>query len=411
MATNEIYLLTAGVLNILVFCGMAMFAAGLIRTCNMGSLFAKNCLGLAVTAMTFLGLGYSIIFMNHDHHAYFPDLSIIFQSQQSWHHFWDVEISDTSIATAFYHFGLALITMAIIAGATAEQLKLWSYVIFCLLFMIFVYPVLGYWLHEGGFIYQMHFIDRGNCALIFLSAAASSLSGILILGARPGRYNNPTGIKPILGGNMPIAVLGTWLVLIASFGFLGAYSILHQDTHGFFAVFINSLMASSVSSLVMAILTRIIYGSVDLSLVLNGLLIGVILISATAPSLALSDVVTISAIGSIICFFSIILLDKLKIDDPIGAIGGFGMASICSLLSASLITAPNSAHSALSWFKQFFIQLNSTMIITFWVFLTTLIIWIIINFVMGLRVCAEAEILGNDVIECSVKAYPDFINK
>ncbi len=414
---QSLYLLFAGILVLFMVMGIVVFSAGLIRAKNTTALFANNMVVICVASMGFLGVGYQLMYLGHAiSNPYFPNMKLLFSPGPHWGYIISHGMRSIDIAHAFFEFTLVSLAMVIIIGAMSERLKLWSAFWFAIFFVCFIYPIAGYWFRGGGFLQHIGFFDRAGAGIVFVTAGAASLAGLLLLGPRKGKYLPHNKVTPIPGCNLSLAFLGAMLFFIGSFGFNSGY-LVHPnrllDPQLIAMIFLNTLAAVSASLFVVLILSRFFHGKVDLTLLLNALIIGVISISANPAHLSFSDAALIGAGGGLLGMFAIILMDKIKIDDPIGAVATCLTGGIWSLIA---VTFSKSSHHTLfweehhwTWLKQFLIQINGLVIIFFWVFITSMIVWGLIKLLFGLRVTPQEEIRGMDLYDCGVKAYPEFI--
>jgi len=292
--------------------------------------------------------------------------------------------------------------MSIVSGAIAERMKLWSFLLFAVVMTGFIYPLQGYWKWGGGFLDGLGFNDFAGSGVVHLCGAAAALAGVLLLGARKGKYRADGTISPIPGANMPLATLGTFILWVGWFGFNGGSELKISDVgeaNSVALVFVNTNMAAA-GGVVAALLTaRMLFGKADLTMALNGALAGLVAITAEplAPSPLWASLV--GFIGGVIVVFSIIGLDKLRIDDPVGAISVHGVVGMWGLLAVPL--SNNEA--------SFGAQLIGLGTIFAWVFGASFVVWLIIKLVMGIRVSEEDEYNGVDLAECGLEAYPEFV--
>jgi Amt family ammonium transporter len=265
----------------------------------------------------------------------------------------------------------------------------------------FIYPMQGYWKWGGGFLDGLGFNDFAGSGVVHLAGATAALAGVLLLGARRGKYGPDGQIHPIPGANMPLATLGTFILWLGWFGFNGGSELKVSDVgeaNAVALVFVNTNMAAA-GGLVAAMMTaRILFGKTDLTMVLNGALAG--LVAITAEPLAGSPLVStlVGAVGGVLVVFAILTLDKMKIDDPVGAISVHGVVGMWGLIAVAF-TNPDATLKA---------QLIGLVTILAWVFVTSFITWLVIKAIIGIRVSEEEEYEGVDLGECGLEAYPEF---
>jgi len=293
--------------------------------------------------------------------------------------------------------------MSIVSGAVAERMKLWSFFLFSIVLTGFIYPVQGFWKWGGGWLEQLGFADFAGSGVVHLCGAAAALAGVLLLGARKGKYGPRGQINAIPGCNLPLATLGTLILWLGWFGFNGGSELKVSDVgeaNAVALVFVNTNMAAAGGLVFALLLARLWFGKADLTMALNGALAGLVAITAEPLAPAPIGATLIGAVGGLLVVASIVTLDKLRIDDPVGAISVHGVVGIWGLLAV-----PISNESASLW-KQIIGMLS----IFLWVFLTSLLVWFLIRLTVGIRVQEEQEYEGVDLSECGLEAYPEFSN-
>ncbi|MEO1312873.1 MAG: ammonium transporter, partial [Pseudomonadota bacterium] len=295
-------------------------------------------------------------------------------------------------------------TASIVSGTLAERIKLWPFLIFTIVLTGLIYPIQASWKWGGGFLdSQWGFLDFAGSTVVHSVGGWAALAGAILLGARVGKYKDGQ-VVPFLGSNMPLATLGTFILWLGWFGFNGG-SQLAMGTIGDAAdvsrIFANTNTAAAGGAVAALILTQVIYGKVDLTMVLNGALAGLVSITAEplTPSLGMATI--IGAIGGVIVVFGVPFLDKLKIDDVVGAIPVHLFAGIWGTLAVLLTNSD----------ATFMGQLVPIIIVGVFVFVVSLAVWGILKATMGIRVDEEAEINGLDTSELGMEAYPEFTNR
>jgi Amt family ammonium transporter len=307
----------------------------------------------------------------------------------------------SNLSDFFFQVVFVATAMSIVSGAVAERMKLWAFLVFAVVMTGFIYPVQGYWKWGGGFLDGLGFHDFAGSGIVHLCGATAALTGVLLLGARRGKYGPDGEIHPIPGANMPLATLGTFILWLGWFGFNGGSELKLSDVgeaNAVALVFVNTNMAAAAGVVAAMLTARLLFGKTDLTMALNGALAG--LVAITAEPLAGSPLAStlVGAVGGVLVVFAILAIDKLKIDDPVGAISVHGVVGIWGLL-AVVITNPEASLVA---------QLIGLGAIFAWVFVTSLATWALIRMVMGIRVTAEEEYAGVDLVECGIEAYPEF---
>jgi len=298
--------------------------------------------------------------------------------------------------------------MSIVSGAVAERMKLWAFLAFAVVMTAFIYPMEGSWTWGGQSVFGMYtlgdlgFSDFAGSGIVHMAGASAALAGVLLLGARKGKYGADGSIKPIPGANMPMATLGTFVLWMGWFGFNGG-SVLAtasvDSANAVAVVFMNTNAAAAGGLIAAMVLAKVMFGKADLTMALNGALAGLVAITAEPSTPTALQATLFGGLGGVLVVFAIITLDKLKIDDPVGAISVHGVVGLLGLL---LVPFTNDGSS-------FSGQLIGAATIFVWVFGTSLIVWGILKAVMGIRVSEQEEYEGVDMSECGMEAYPEFV--
>ena len=309
----------------------------------------------------------------------------------------------------FFQVVFVATAMSIVSGAVAERMKLLAFLVFAMVLTGFIYPMEGSWTWGGKEVFGMFnlgdlgFSDFAGSGIVHLAGASAALAGVLLLGARKGKYDKEGNVIAIPGANMPLATLGTFILWMGWFGFNGGSVLKLADAanaHSVAMVFLNT-NAAAAAGLVGALLTaRALFGKADLTMALNGALAGLVAITAEPSTPTALQASIFGLIGGIIVVFSIIGLDRLKIDDPVGAISVHGVVGLFGLL---LVPVTNTGSS-------FSGQLIGAATIFGWVFVTSLVVWTVLKMIMGIRVDEEEEYEGLDIGECGMEAYPEFVS-
>jgi Amt family ammonium transporter len=307
----------------------------------------------------------------------------------------------SGLSDFFFQVVFVATAMSIVSGAVAERMKLWSFFGFAVVLTGFIYPVQGFWKWGGGFLQEAGFLDFAGSGVVHLCGAAAALAGVLLLGARKGKYGKDGRINAIPGSNLPLAALGTLVLWLGWFGFNGGSQLIVSDVENSNAValiFVNTNMAAAGGLIAALLLARFWFGKADLTMALNGALAGLVAITAEPLTPEPGVATLIGAVGGLLVVTSIVTLDKLKIDDPVGAISVHGVVGIWGLL-AVCITNDEATLGA---------QLLGMASIFAWVFTASFIVWFILKKTVGIRVSEEEEYEGVDIGECGLEAYPEF---
>ncbi|MED5251645.1 MAG: ammonium transporter, partial [Pseudomonadota bacterium] len=301
----------------------------------------------------------------------------------------------------FFQVVFVATAMSIVSGAVAERMKLWAFLAFAVVMTAFIYPVSGYWTWGGGWLDGVGYSDYAGSGIVHMAGAAAALAGVLVLGPRKGKYGKDGSIHAIPGANMPLATLGTFILWMGWFGFNGGSELKMSDigsANNVAQVFVNTNAAAAGGVIAALILAKLWFRKADLTMALNGALAGLVAITADPLSPSALGAALIGAIGGLIVVAAIITLDKLKLDDPVGAISVHGVVGIWGVLAVPLNNGDAS----------FGAQLIGIVGIFGWVFIASLVVWLVLKAVMGIRVSEEEEYEGVDIAECGLEAYPEF---
>jgi Amt family ammonium transporter len=402
-ALDTFYFLVTGALVMWMAAGFTMLEAGLVRAKNTTEILTKNIALYAISCVMYLLCGYNIMY-GDSINSVIPGISFLLGPDNTAEAVLaggDDAPYYSNLADFFFQVVFVATAMSIVSGAVAERMKLWAFLSFCVILTGFIYPVQGFWKWGGGFLDQAGFLDFAGSGVVHLTGGAAALAGVLLLGARKGKYGPNGQINPIPGANMPLATLGTFILWLGWFGFNGGSELKVSnilEANAVSMVFVNTNAAAAGGVLAALITARIMFGKADLTMALNGALAGLVAITAEplTPSPGLATIVGV--IGGILVVFSIVTLDKLKIDDPVGAVSVHGVVGMWGLI-AVVLSNPDATLSA---------QLLGLFTILAWVFITSLIVWGIIKAVMGIRVSEEGEFEGMDLADCGIEAYPEF---
>ncbi|RBW51135.1 ammonium transporter [Marinobacter sp. F3R11] len=410
-AIDTFYFLVCGALVMWMAAGFAMLESGLVRAKNTTEILTKNVALFAVASIMYLVCGYAIMYdgslllagiENTDPTSVLGD----FASREDGFEGGSIY---SGASDFFFQVVFVATAMSIVSGAVAERMKLWAFLVFAVVMTGVIYPLEGSWTWGGNDVFGMYnlgdlgFSDFAGSGIVHLAGAAAALAGVILLGARKGKYGPNGEIRAIPGANLPLAALGTFILWMGWFGFNGGSVLKLGDiasANSVAMVFLNTNAAAAGGAIAALITGRILFGKADLTMLLNGAIAGLVVITAE-PSTPTALIATLwGALGGIAVVFSVIMLDKLRIDDPVGAISAHG---VCGLLGLALVPITNSDAT-------FSGQLIGAITIFAWVFLASLVVWGIIKAVMGLRVSEEEEYEGIDLSECGMEAYPEFVN-
>jgi Amt family ammonium transporter len=397
-ALDTFYFLMCGALVMWMAAGFAMLEAGLVRAKNTTEILTKNIALFAVACTMYMVCGYAVMYGGD-----------IFLSSITGDGATGAEEPATYAPSADFYFQVVFVAtaMSIVSGAVAERMKLWAFLAFAVVMTGFIYPMEGAWTWGGAPVLGMYtlgdlgFSDFAGSGIVHLAGASAALAGVLLLGARKGKYGPNGEVNAIPGANLPMATLGTFILWLGWFGFNGG-SVLAtasvESANAVAVVFMNTNAAAAGGLIAALLVAKVLFGKADLTMTLNGALAGLVAITAEPSTPTALEATLFGAAGGVLVVFSILALDKFKIDDPVGAISVHGVVGLLGLLLVPL-TNEGSSFSG---------QLIGAATIFVWVFGASLVAWGILKAVMGLRVSEEEEFAGVDIAECGMEAYPEF---
>ena len=398
-ALDTFYFLVMGAFVMWMAAGFTMLESGLVRARNTVEILTKNIALYSISCIMFMIVGYNLMYPGGGS-GVIPDLSFFLGTDNTTEAVLASggDVYYSSMSDHFFQVVFVATACSIISGAVAERMKLWPFLLFCVVMTSFIYPVQGYWKWGGGFLDEAGFSDFAGSGVVHLCGATAALAGVLILGSRKGKYVDGK-VQAMPGANLPLATLGTFILWLGWFGFNGGSELIISnvaEANAVSMIFVNTNLAAAGGVMGALILSKVLFGKSDLTMALNGAIGG--LVSITAEPLAPTPLLSmfIGLIGGIIVVYSIIMLDRMKLDDPVGAISAHGTCGIWGLLAVTFTTGSLGA------------QLYGIIIIMLWTFITSSIFWYIINKVYGLRVSEEEEDNGVDIAECGLDAYPEF---
>jgi len=402
---DTFYFLITGALVMWMAAGFAMLEAGLVRAKNTAEILTKNVALYAIACIMYMIVGYGIMYPAGGN-------GIVPQIDWSFMFGGDNTVEEvlgsggdtyySGMADFFFQVVFVATAMSIVSGAVAERMKLWAFLLFAVFMTGFIYPVQGYWKWGGGFLDGLGFNDFAGSGVVHLCGASAALAGVLLLGARKGKYGKDGSINAIPGANLPLATLGTFILWLGWFGFNGGSELKVSnidEANAVAAVFVNTNMAAAGGLVLGLITARLLFGKADLTMALNGALAGLVAITAEPLTPSPLAATLIGGVGGVIVVFSIVALDKLRIDDPVGAVSVHGVVGMWGLMAVPITNGDAS----------FAAQAIGLGTILAWVFITSFIVWLLIRLIMGIRVSEEEEYEGVDVGECGLEAYPEFV--
>ena len=401
-SVDTLYFLVMGALVMFMAPGFAMLEAGMVRAKNTSEILTKNVALFAIASLMYLIVGYSIMYS--DGSGWIPGIGTYLgggDNSVSEVLASEGDVYYSSASDFFFQVVFVATAMSIISGAVAERMKLFAFLAFAVVMTGFIYPVQGFWKWGGGPLQEAGFLDFAGSGVVHMCGAAAALEGVLLLGARKGKYGPNGQVNPLPGANMPLATLGMFILWFGWFGFNGGSELVIsniEEANAVALIFVNTNTAAAAGLIGALLSAKVLFGKADLTMVLNGALAGLVSITAEPLTPMPGEAALIGLAGGILVVGSIVLLDKLRIDDPVGAISVHGTCGIWGLL-AVCFTNTDATLSA---------QLMGISAIFLWTFAVGGIAWMVIKMVMGLRISEEEEIAGSDIAEIGIEAYPEF---
>lgn len=409
-AIDTFYFLVMGALVMWMAAGFSMLESGLVRAKNTTEILTKNVALYAVSCIMYMICGYAIMYGGD----YFlsgiagGDTLVEDALKASAENGFGGDSVYAGASDFFFQVVFVATAMSIVSGAVAERMKLWAFLVFAVVMTGFIYPMEGYWTWGGGSVFGMYslgddfgFSDFAGSGIVHLAGASAALAGVLLLGPRIGKYSKDGRVNAIPGANLPLATLGTFILWMGWFGFNGGSVLKLGDianANSVAMVFLNTNTAAAGGLVTALIVARLLFGKADLTMALNGALAGLVAITAEPSTPSALTATLIGAAGGALVVFAIIALDKMKLDDPVGAISVHGVVGLWGLLAVPLTNGGTT----------FTGQLVGAATIFIWVFSVSFVVWLIIKAVMGIRVSEEEEYEGTDIGECGLEAYPEF---
>jgi len=396
---NTLFLLFSGALVMWMAAGFSMLEAGLVRSKNTTEILTKNILLYALACIAYQIMGFDLMYQDNQAGGWLPSFGFGIEETL-------IGAKQPKEVEFFFQVVFVATAMSIVSGAVAERMKLSAFLIFAIFMTAVIYPVEGYWTWGAGFLGTsvknggLGFSDFAGSAIVHMAGAMAALSGVILLGPRKGRYTSK-GAKAMPGANMPLVALGTFILWMGWLGFNGGSQLALNsitDANAIGKIFVNTNAAAAAGALVAYLLSNTLYGKADLTLIVNGALAGLVTITAAPDSPTPTLAILFGAIGATATFFAINFFDKIRIDDPVGAISVHGVAGIIGILLVP-ITKDVSLIS----------QLIGLLVIGSWVFGSSLLVWFVIKKIFGIRISEQDEYEGADISECGIEAYPEFV--
>lgn len=384
---NSFLLLMSGALVFFMGAGFAMLETGLTRSKNAVTILSKNVLVMWISVAVFFVIGYPLMYGEGLSNAFLQGMSNSAHSLMS-----DFFFQAVFVATA----------ASVISGAVAERMKMFPFLLFTVLLSGLIYPIVGMWTWGGGFLFDMGFSDFAGSTIVHSVGGWAALAAVIVLGPRLGKYSKDGKSKAIPGSNLALATLGTFILVFGWFGFNGGSqlsmsSITDIDAIGL--VFSSTLLGAAFGGLASTIVSYVLWKKIDLTMVLNGTLAGLVAVTA-GPNIGLLVASVEGLVGGILVVAAILFIDKkLKIDDPVGALSVHLVGGIWGTLAVGIFNPSVS----------FLTQLSGVGIIGAFVFATSYVCWKLIDKLIAVRVSEDVEYIGLDLEETGLEAYPEFV--
>jgi len=412
---NTLQFLIHGFLVMFMAAGFAMLESGLVRTKNTATICLKNITLYSIAGIMYYLIGYNVMYTGVPEGGFIGSFSLLYNPGDAEMALMGADEATAEMVAAvtdngysvmsdwFFQMVFVATTASIISGTIAERSKFWPFMIFVAVMAAFIYPIQAAWSWGGGYLAANDFSDFAGSTIVHSCGGWAALAGAIIIGPRKGKYGPDGRVNPMPGANLPLATLGTFILWLGWFGFNGGSQLAlgsALDAVAISNIYVNTNIAAAAGVVAACILTQILYGKIDLTMALNGALAGLVSITA-GPDVAMPlQAIIIGAIGGIIVVFAIPLLDKLKIDDVVGAISVHLVAGIWGTLAVAV--------PGLNGSGSFVPQITGIVMVGVFTFVVSLVVWAILKFTIGVRVDEEEEQNGLDMSELGMEAYPEF---
>ena len=392
---DTIWLLISGALVMWMAAGFAMLEAGMVRTKNVTAILTKNIALYSVACIAFYLIGYNLMY--GEGNAVLGSGFALSGTSADGH---------SLLSDFFFQVVFVATAASIVSGTVAERVRFWPFMIFTLVLTAIIYPIQGHWTWGGTSLGGLidGFSDFAGSTIVHSVGGWAGLAGALLLGARKGKYDSQGNIHPMPASSLPLSTLGTFVLWLGWFGFNGGSQLAlgsKGDADAISAVIANTNIAACAGAVVAMILTQILFKKVDLTMVLNGALAGLVSITAGPDYPSMGLAMLIGGIGGALVVFAVPFFDKLKFDDPVGALSVHLVAGIWGTLAVGLFKEDGSLGA----------QIMGIVVIGLFTFIFSAIVWFILKVTMGIRVSEEQENIGSDEEEFGMHSYPEFVSR
>jgi Amt family ammonium transporter len=394
---DYVWTLVAAALVFFMQAGFALVETGFTRAKNAINILMKNLMDFSIGTLGFFAIGFGLMF-GVSATGWFGTTGFFLS---------DFKVGGDPWVLAFWMFQVVFAATAatIVSGAMAERTKFSGYLIYSFVISALVYPIFGGWawgglFNGGGWLEKLGFIDFAGSTVVHSVGGWAALAGAIVLGPRMGKYTKDGRIKPILGHNMPLAALGVFILWLGWFGFNpGSTTAANKDIA---MIFVNTNLAAAAGCILAMLASWLKFGKPEIGMSLNGALAGLVAITSPCATVTPGSAIIIGAIAGVLVMFSVLFFDKIRVDDPVGAISVHGVCGAWGTLSAGIFAIDGLSLSVIG------VQLLGIVACFLWVFPTTFLMFKLISKTIGLRVSPEEELEGLDLAEHAGNAYPDF---
>ncbi len=416
---NSFSFLINGLVVMFMACGFAMLEAGLVRTKNTATICLKNIALYSIAGLMFYLIGYALMYTDVDG-GFVGSLSFLYNPSEAELALINADEASAEMVAAvtgngyasqsdwFFQMVFVATAASIVSGTVAERIKLWPFLIFTIVLTAVIYPIIGSWEWGGGWLnsewyvatFGAEFMDFAGSTLVHSTGGWAALAGAIVLGARKGKFGPDGEVRPMPGANLPLATLGTFILWFGWFGFNGGSQLAlgsALDAAAMSIVFVNTNLAAAGGVVAAMLVTQLRFGKVDLTMALNGAIAGLVSITAGPDLQNHLTSIFVGAVGGVIVCFAVPLLDKLKIDDVVGAVSAHLAAGIWGTLAVGIFGAGTILG-----------QLVGIVAVGVFVFVVSYIVWTVLKATVGIRCSEEDEVSGLDKAELGMEAYPEF---
>ena len=395
---NTFLFLVCGFLVMFMAAGFCMLEAGQVRSKNTAVICLKNIGLFSIAGLMYYLVGYNLMYDGVDG-GYIGSFSMFDRSS-------DVDLETGYAAASDWYFQMVFVatTASIVSGALAERILIWPFFLFTAILTAFIYPIAGSWQWGGGWLSEMGFSDFAGSTIVHSVGGWAALTGAILLGARKGKFDAKGNANVMAGQSIPMATLGVWILWLGWFGFNGASQLAlgsYADANAVASIFANTTMAAAGGVIAPMVLSRIVDGKTNIGATLNGAIAGLVSITAEPLTPSIGQAIIIGGIGGILCMYGMKLLDKLKIDDVVGAIPAHLVAGIWGTLIVPFTNADTSYGT----------QIIGILAFGIFTVITTSIVWSILKVAVGIRASEEDEEYGLDLTETGTSGYPEYVSK